>query len=89
MDDVHKAVSIAQAGIKGTLESLKKTPSQATKRTVRTRTPKKKVPAGGKTQPKPKREHKRRARNPSKLVIESRAVVPRKSTKQKPAMKSK
>jgi hypothetical protein len=41
LDDVHKAVSIAQAGIKGTLESLKKSPSKAKKRTVTTRTQKK------------------------------------------------
>ena len=53
LDDVKQAVSIAQAGIKGTLESLKKTPSQAKKRPVRTRNPKKKVTAGGRTQPKP------------------------------------
>jgi hypothetical protein len=89
IDEVHKAVYIAQAGIKGTLESLKKTPSQDKKRTVRTSTPKKKVPAGGRTQSKPKREQKRRARNPSKLNIKSRAVVPRKPSKHRPIRKSK
>jgi hypothetical protein len=89
IDDVQKAVSIAQAGIKGTLKYLKKTPSKAKKRTVRLRTPKKKVPASHRMKPAPKPKQKRRVRNPSKLVIKSRAMVPRKSSKLKPAQKSK
>jgi hypothetical protein len=87
LDNVQKAVSIAQAGIKGTLDSLNKTPFKAKKRAVRTGTPKKKIPSGGKAKPAPKREQERRARNPSTRVIKSGAVIPRKSSK--PARKSK
>jgi len=89
IDDVQKAVSIAQAGIKGTLESLKKTPVKAKKRTVKIRTPKKKVPDSRKIKPAPTSEQKRRVRNPSKLVIESRAVIPRKPSKHRSAKKPK
>jgi CRISPR/Cas system endoribonuclease Cas6 (RAMP superfamily) len=39
--------------------------------------------------PTAKRKKKRRVRNPSKLVIVSRAIVPRKPGKQRPARKSK
>jgi hypothetical protein len=41
LDDFKNALSIARAGIKGTLKSLKKTQSKAKKRTTRKRTPKK------------------------------------------------
>jgi hypothetical protein len=85
LDDVHNAVSIAQAGIKGTLESLKKTPSKPKKQTVRIRIPKKKVRDESIMKPK----QKRRVRNPSKLVMVSRAVIARKPNKQKPVRKSK
>lgn len=87
-DDVTKAVSIAQAGIKGTLESLKKTSSKSKKRTVRIPTSKKKVRDQSTTKPPAKPNQKKRVRDPSKLVIESRAVVPRKPSKQRSARKS-
>ena len=89
LDNLQNALSIAQAGIKGTMKSLKNAQSKATKRTVRKRTPKKKIPAGGRTKPTVQRKQKRRVRNPSKLVIVSSDVVPRKPSKQKPAGKSK
>jgi hypothetical protein len=89
LDDFQNALSIAQAGIKGTMKSLKQAQSQAKKRTVRKRTPKKKVHDGGMKKPKAKRKQKRRVRNPSDLVIKARAAVPRKPNKQKPARKSK
>jgi hypothetical protein len=82
LDNFQNALSIAQAGIKGTMESLKNAQSKAKKRTVRKRTPKKKVPAGGRT------TSAKRKRNPSNLVIKARAVVPRKPIKKKPARKS-
>lgn len=88
LDDFQNALSIAQAGIKGTLKSLKKTQSQAKKLTARKRTPKKKVHDGGMTKPKAKRKQKQRVRNPSNLVIKARAAVPRKPSKQKPAKTS-
>ena len=83
LDNFQNALSIAQAGIKGTMDSLKNAQSKAKKRTVRKRTPKKKVPAGGRTKPTAKR-----TRNPSKLVIKARAAVPRNPSKPKPAKKS-
>jgi hypothetical protein len=89
LDDFQNALSIAQAGIKGTMKSLKQAQSQAKKRTVRKRTPKKKVPAGGRTKPTVKRKQKQRVRNPSNLVIKARAAVSRKPSKQTPARKSK
>ena len=89
LDDVHNAVSIAQAGIKGTLESLKKTPSKPKKQTVRIRIPKKKVRDESIMKPPAKPKQKRRVRNPFKLVMVSRAVVTRKPNKQKPVRKSK
>jgi hypothetical protein len=82
LDNFQNALSIAQAGIKGTMESLKNAQSIAKKRTVRKRNPNKKVPAGGRTKPTAKRK-----RNPSTLVIKARAAVPRKPSKQKPARK--
>jgi hypothetical protein len=89
LGDFKNALSIAQAGIQGTLKSLKQSQSQAKKRTARKRTPKKKVPDGGMTKPQAKRKQKRRVRKPTKLVIESRAVVSRKPNKQTLARKSK
>lgn len=88
LDDFQNALSIAQAGIKATVKSLKKTQSQAKKLTARKRTPKKKVHDGGMTKPQAKRKQKRPARNPADLVIRARAVVPRKPSKHKPARKS-
>jgi len=84
LDEVKKALSIAQAGMQGTLKSLKKARSKAKKRTASKSTSKKKAQNSAKTKPKTKRE-----RNPSKLVIVSRDVVPRRPSKQKPAKKSK
>ena len=84
LDNFKDVLSIAQAGIKGTMESLKNAQSKAKKRTVSKRTPKKKVPAGRTTTPTA-----RRKRNPSKLVMKARAAVPRKPSMQKPAKKSK
>jgi hypothetical protein len=106
LGDLQNALSIAQAGIQGTLKSLKQAQSQAKKLTAGIRTSKKMASPGidrkpktkrktmaearsGMTKPQAKRTQKRRVRNPSKLVIESRAVVPRKPSKQKPARKSK
>ena len=43
--DLQEALSIAQAGIKGTLKSLKKTQSKAKKSTARKRTSKKVAPS--------------------------------------------
>jgi hypothetical protein len=88
LDDFQNALSIAKAGIKGTLKSLKKTQSPAKNLTARKRTPKKNVHAGGITKPTAKRTQKRPARTPTNLVIRARAVVPRKPSKQKPAKKS-
>ena len=84
LDEVKNALSIAQAGIKGTLKSLKNAQSNAKKRIVSKHTPKEKAPTGGRTKPTAKRK-----RNPSNLVIKARAAVPRKPSKQKPAEKSK
>jgi hypothetical protein len=81
LDDLSKAISIAQAGIKGTLESLKKTSSKTKKRTVRIPASKKTVRDQSTTKPPAKPNQKKRVRNPSKLVIESRAVVARKPSK--------
>lgn len=89
LDDFQNAVSIAQAGIKATVKSLKKAQSKAKKLSVRKGTLKKKVPAGGRTKPQAKPKQKRRVRNPSKLVIKARAAVLRKPSKQRPARKSK
>ena len=88
LDDFQNALSIAQAGIKGTLKSLKKTQSQAKKPTARKRTPKKKVNDGNKMKPKDQPKQKLPSRNPDKPVIVSRAVVLRKPRKQTPARKS-
>jgi len=52
--DLQDALSIAQAGIKGTLKSLKKTRSQAKKSTARKRTSKKVAPSVTKRKPKAK-----------------------------------
>jgi hypothetical protein len=84
LDNFKDVLSIAQAGIKGTMESLKNAPSKAKKRSVSKRTPKKKIPADGRTQPTAKRK-----RTPSNLVIKARAAVPRKPSEQKPARNSK
>ena len=88
LGDLQNALSIAQAGIKGTMKSLKHAQSQAKKRTVRKRTSEEKVPAGGRTKPTVKRKQKQRVRILN-LVIKARAAVPRKPSKQKPAKKSK
>lgn len=88
LDDFNNALSIARAGIKGTLKSLKKTQSKAKKLTAKKRNPRKKVNAVGTAKQKDKPQQKLSGRNPTKLVIRSRAVVPRKPIKQKPAKKS-
>jgi hypothetical protein len=78
-DDLQNALSIAQTGIKATLMSLKNAQSQAKKLTTRIRTSKKMASPGIDRKPKGKR----------KSMAEGRAVVPRKSSKQKPLKKSK
>jgi hypothetical protein len=85
LDEVKNALSIAQAGMQGTLKSLKNVRSKAKKRTASKSTSKKKAQNSATTKPK----KTKRERNPSKLVIVSRDVVPRKPSKQKPAKKSK
>jgi hypothetical protein len=85
LDEVKTALSIAQAGMQGTLKSLKKARSKAKKRTASKSTSKKKTQNSATTKPK----KTKRERNPSKLVIVSHDVAPRKSGKQKPAKKSK
>jgi hypothetical protein len=84
LDDLQNALSIAQAGIKGTLQSLNKTQSIAKKLTARKRTPKKVASSVIDRKPKAKRKTRAEARG-----LVASAVVPRKSSKQKPARKSK
>ncbi len=82
LDEVKNALSVAQAGMQGTLKSLKKARSKTKKPTASKSTSMKKAHNSATAKPKTKRK-----RSPSKLVIESRAVVPRKPSKQKPARK--
>ena len=84
LDDFQNALSIAQAGIKGTLKSLIEAQSQAKKLTARIRTPKKVASSVINRKPKAKRKTRAEARG-----LVASAVVPRKSSKQKPARKSK
>lgn len=60
--DLQNALSIVQAGIKGTLNSLKKTQSQAKKPTVRKRTSKKVAPSVTKRKAKAKGKTTAKAR---------------------------
>lgn len=62
LDDFQNALSIAQAGIKGTLSSLRKARAKANKRTT-----KKKLP----TRPKKKSPRK----NPSDPILLARSVI--------------
>ena len=78
-NDLRNALSIAQAGIKGTLKSLNKAQSEAKKLSAGIRTSKKMVSPGIARKPKAKR----------KSMAEGSAVVPRKPRKQKSARKSK
>lgn len=84
LDEVKNALSVAQAGMQGTLKSLKKARSKAKKRTANKSTSKKKAHNSATEKPKTKRKQ-----NPSNLVIKARAAVPRKPSKQKSAKKSK
>jgi hypothetical protein len=85
-DDLRNALSIAQAGIKGTLKSLKKAQSDAKKLTAGIRTSKKMASPGIARKPKAKRKTMAEGRDPRSRA---RAVVPRKPRKQKSARKSK
>ena len=60
--DLQDALSIAQAGIKGTLKSLKNPQSKAKKPTARKRTSKKVVPSVTKRKPKAKGKKTAKAR---------------------------
>jgi len=86
LEDVKNALSIAQAGIKGTLKSLKKAQSKAKARTARKPTPKKVASSGIARKPKAKGKTLAKARDPRSAA---RAVEPRKPSKQNPARKSK
>ena len=84
LDEVKDALSVAQAGMQGTLKPLEKARSKTKKRTASKSTSMKKAHNSATAKPKAKRK-----RNPSNLVIKARAAVPRKPSKQQPARKSK
>jgi hypothetical protein len=86
LEDVKSALSIAQAGIKGTLKSLKKAQSKAKTRTARKPTPKKVASSSVARKPKAKGKTLAKARDPRSVAP---AVEPRKLSKQSPATKSK
>jgi hypothetical protein len=67
LDDFQSALSIAQAGIKGALESLRKTRIKANKRTTRKRTPRAK--------PMTRSKKKRPAKKPTDPNIRARSVI--------------
>ncbi len=73
---LQNALSIAQAGIKGTLNSLKKTQSQAKKLTARKRTSKKVAPSVTKRKLKAKGKTTAKAR----VVRRPKKAKTRKST---------
>ncbi len=86
LKDVKKALSIAQAGIKGTLKSLKKAQSKGKTRTVRKPTPKKVASSSVARKPKAKGNTLAKVRAPRSAAP---AVEPRKPSNQDPVRKSK
>jgi hypothetical protein len=86
LKDVKNALSIAQAGIKGTLKSLKKAQSKGKTRTTRKPTPKKVASSGVARKPKAKGKTLAKKRDPHSAAP---AVEPHKPSKQNPARKSK
>ena len=62
LNDLQNALAIAQAGIKGTLKSLKNAQSKAKKLTARKRIPKKVATSVGDRKPKPKGKTMAKAR---------------------------
>jgi hypothetical protein len=75
LDDLQNALSIAQAGIKGTLKSLIEAQSKAKKLTTRIRAPKKKVQIGGVPKPKGKPKKKLLGKNPTDPNLLARSVI--------------
>lgn len=67
LDDFQNALSIAQAGIRGTLSSLRKVRAKAKKRTTRKRTPK--------TKPKAQPNKKSPRKNPTDPMLLARSVA--------------
>jgi hypothetical protein len=86
LKDVKNALSIAQAGIKGTLKSLKKAQSKAKTRTARKPTPKKVASSGVARKPKAKGKTRAKKRDPRSAAP---TVEPHQPSKQNPARKSK
>jgi hypothetical protein len=75
LDDFQNALSIAQAGIKGTLNSLRKAQGKAKKRPTRKRIPK--------TKPKARHKKKLPSKSPTDPMQLSRSVVPKKRPRPK------
>jgi hypothetical protein len=86
LKDFKNAISIAQAGIKGTLKSLKRAQLKPKTRTARKPTPKRVASSGIARKPKAKGKTLAKARDPRSAA---RAVEPHKPSKQNPARKSK
>jgi hypothetical protein len=86
LKDVKNAVLIAQAGIKGTLKSLKKVQSKGKTRTTRKATPKKVATFRVARKPKAKGKTLAKKRDPRSAAP---TVESRKPSKQNPARKSK
>jgi hypothetical protein len=74
LEDVKSALSIAQAGIKGTLKSLKKAQSKTKKRTTKKPTPKKVTSSRVTRKPKAKGKTLAKVRDPRSAAP---AVEPR------------
>jgi len=86
LNDVRNALSIAQAGIKGTLKSLKKAQSKGKIRTTRKSTPKKVASSGVARKPKAKGKTPAKKHDPRSAAP---AVKLHKPSKQNSARKSK
>src|SRR5262245_11457507 len=86
LGDIQDALSIAQAGIKGTLESLKKVQSKGKTRTTRKATPKKVATSRVARKPKAKGKTLAKKRDPRSAAP---TVEPQKPNKQNPATRSK
>jgi len=86
LKDVKDALSIAQAGIKGTLKSLEKAQSKAKTRTTRKPTLKKVTSSGVARKPKAKGKTLAKKRDPRSVAP---TVKPHKPSKQNLSSKSK
>jgi len=86
LKDVKNALSIAQAGIKGTLKSLEKARSTGKTRTTRKSTPKKAASSGVARKPKAQGKTLAKKRDQHSAAP---TVEPQKPSKQNPARKSK